>query len=332
MAKGKAVPRSERRHGLAAALRSPSRLGLIGLNLVLYFLLLRWLSENIQVGKLIDHLGQIPVWALVGSLAINLAALVLYGMRMALLLGRSFRVAFSVINIGYALNTLIPLRLGEAMKIYLGHRYYGIPLIGIFSASVAEKLVDLFKLLLLGAIVAAFAAGELIQISVLLPLAALVAVGGIAFVLFRLYIVQIVKLLPKGSRLRRVFIELHKHAGSYPVGSVLGISVVIWALNVALVFFSFNSYLPDLSIGVIDAIVILLILALAIAIPAAPAGLGLFEAGIVAYLTQKSGISNEAALAAAAVFHLVISVPQLLVTGGLLWSRRSLSGIVRDPR
>jgi uncharacterized protein (TIRG00374 family) len=307
-------------------------LGLIGLNLVVYCLLLRWFSENIQLGKLMDHLGQIPVWALLGSLSINLAALALYGLRMALLLGRGFRVAFSVINIGYALNTLIPLRLGEAMKIYLSHRFYGIPLVGIFSASVAEKLADLLKLLLLSAVVVAFAAGELIQTSVLFPLAVLVVMGVAALVLFRLYIVRIVKLLPKGSRLRRISIELHKHAGSYPVSRVLAISVVIWALNVALVFFTFNTYLPDLHIGILDAAVLLLILALAIAIPAAPAGLGLFEAGIVAYLTQKFGVGNEAALAAAGVFHLVITLPQLAITGWLLWSRGNLSGGVGDGR
>ena len=326
------MARAERHHGLAARLRSPSRLGLIGLNLVVYCLLLRWFSENIQLGKLMDHLGQIPVWALLGSLSINLAALALYGLRMALLLGRGFRVAFSVINIGYALNTLIPLRLGEAMKIYLSHRFYGIPLVGIFSASVAEKLADLLKLLLLSAVVVAFAAGELIQTSVLFPLAVLVVMGVAALVLFRLYIVRIVKLLPKGSRLRRISIELHKHAGSYPVSRVLAISVVIWALNVALVFFTFNTYLPDLHIGILDAAVLLLILALAIAIPAAPAGLGLFEAGIVAYLTQKFGVGNEAALAAAGVFHLVITLPQLAITGWLLWSRGNLSGGVGDGR
>lgn len=322
--------RPEHRHGLAARLRSPSRLGLIGLNLVVYYLLLRWLSENIQFSKLIDHLGQIPPWALLGSLCINMASLALYGARMAVLLGRGFRVGFSIINIGYALNTLIPLRLGEAMKIYLGHRLYGIPLIGIFSASVAEKLVDLLKLLLLGAVVMAFAAGELIQTGVLVPVAVLVVLGIATVVLFRLYIVRIVKLLPKGSRLRRISIELHKHAGSYPISRVLSISVAIWVLNVALVFFAFNTYLPELRIGILDAVVLLLILALAIAIPAAPAGVGLFEAGIVAYLTQKSGVGNEAALAAAVVFHLVITLPQLAITGWLLWSRENLSGGAGD--
>jgi hypothetical protein len=237
---------------------------------------------------------------------------------MALLLGRDFRTAFSIINIGYALNTLLPLRLGEAIKIYLSHRLFGTPLTGIFAASVAEKLIDLAKILLLGAIVVVFAAGEFIQTSALLSVIVLVAMGIGVVALFHLYIVRIVKLLPRGSRLRRISIELHKHASGYPLRRILAVTTGIWILNIALVFFSFNTYLPEVSIGILDAIALLLVLALAIAIPSAPAGLGLFEAGIVAYLTQKSGVGNEAALAAAVVFHLVITLPQLVMTGWLL--------------
>jgi uncharacterized protein (TIRG00374 family) len=318
------VPRTEGHHGLSKTLRSPSKMALIGLNLIVYYLLLRWVAENIQSGKLVDHLGQVPVWALLGSLFINLMALALYGVRMSLFLGRDFRTAFSIINIGYALNTLIPLRLGEAMKIYLSHRLYGMPLSGIFAASVAEKLADLLKLLLLGVVVVLFATGELIQTSVLFPAVALVLLGAAVFILFRLYIVRIVKLLPKRGRLRRISIELHKHAGSYPVRRILTISFGIWILNVALVFFTFNTYLPGFHISLLDAATLLLILSFAIAIPSAPAGVGLFEAGIVAYLTQKSGVGNEAALAAATAFHLVITLPQLGVTGWLFWSREKL--------
>lgn len=319
-----ALPLTKQRHGFSKLLRSPSKLALIVLNLVVYYLLIKWFTGNIKLDRLADHLGQIPAWALLCSLCINLMALVLYGVRMALLLRSKFHTAFSIINIGYALNTLVPLRLGEAMKMYLGHKLYGIPLTGIFAASVAEKLADLFKLLLLAAVVVAFAASALVQSNVLLPVGILVLLGVLFFILFRIYIARIVKLLPKRGRLRRISIELHKHAKSYQVGRILIISVGIWVLNVALVFFTFNTYLPILHISILDAVTLLLIISFAIAIPSAPAGVGLFEAGIVVYLTQKSGISNEAALAAATAFHLIITLPQLTITGWLLWSRARL--------
>jgi len=310
-----------RRHGLRAQLRSPSRLAAIGVNLVVYYLLLRWAVDNIHPGTLMEHLRQLPGQALAGSLLINMAAMILYGMRMALLLGGDFRAGFSIVNLGYALNTLMPLRLGDAMKIYLGHRFFGVPLLGIFAASVAEKIVDLAMLLLLGAALAAFAAGEVIQAGVLYPVTIVVASGLAAFVLFRIYIVRILKLLPKRGRLRRTFLELHKHAGGYPVFRVLAVSLAIWALNVALVYFAFNTYVPGFALALPDAVTLLLVVALAVAIPSAPAGIGLFEAGIVAFLTQMGGASKEAALAAAAAFHLITMLPPLAIAACVLWAR-----------
>ena len=321
------------RHGLVHRLRSPSTLVLIGLNLVIYFLLLRWVGENIHLEKLAEYFGKIPVWALLGSLLINLSALALYGVRMSLLLGRDFRTAFSIINIGYALNTLLPLRLGEGIKLYLSRRLFGVPLTGIFAASVAEKLFDLVKILLLGAAALAFAAGEFISVTALISVGTFVLAAFGVVILFRRYVVRIVKLLPRGSRLRRVSIELHKHAGAYPMGRIVVVTLCIWVLNVTLVFFTFNTYLPQVHIGILEAIVLLVIIALTIAIPSAPAGIGLFEAGIVAYLTQKSGIDAEAALAAASVFHLVITLPQVLMTAWMMWRQRatSLKDKVEDP-
>ena len=299
-------------------MRSPSRLALIGLNLVVYYLLLRWVAGNVQPARLMEHLRQIPLWALAGSLALNFAGLALYGARLSLLLGRDFRTGFSIVNLGYALNTLMPLRLGDAIKIYLGHRLFATPLLGILAASVAEKVVDLSSVLLIGLVVAAYAAGEAVSAGVLLPISVLVAAGAALFVVFRFYIVAIVKMLPKRGRLRRMFIQLHKHADAYPVARVLAFTAAIWTLNLAQVYYSFNAFLPGLDLGIADSAKLLLIVALAIAIPSAPAGIGLFEAGIVAYLTTRSGVSNEAGLAAAAVFHLVVALPQLVIAGLLV--------------
>jgi len=315
------VPPAEGNQELLSRLRSPSGLALIGLNLVVYYLLLRWVADNIHPGRLMDHLRQISGWAVAGSLAINLAVLTLFGARMGLLLGSGFRTAFSIVNIGYALNTLMPLRLGDAMKIYIGCRLYGTPLLGTLAASVTEKLADLLVLILLALGLAAFAAGEMIQSGVLLPFAVILACGTAGFALFRVHIVRIVKGLPKRGPVRRMFIALHRQAGAYPVSRILAFTTAIWALNVVQVYFSFNVFLPDLSLGLADSAILLLIMAFAIAVPSAPAGLGLLEAGIVAYLTRTTGVGNEAALAAAGVYHLVIMLPQLAVTGWLLLAR-----------
>ena len=307
--------------GLRARLRSPYQLAWIALNLALFYLLLGWVFENIQPKSLLDSISRIPVWALAVSASINIAVLVLIGMRMALLLGKGFRVGFPIVNFGYALNALLPLRLGDVIKIYLGHRLYGVPLLGMFAASAAEKLADLFLLMLIALAMLAFAAGLFVQFGLLAAVSGLVALGAAGFVLFRLHIVRILRMLPKRGRLRRIAIELHKHAGSYPVARILSVTAVIWVLNAGQVYFTFNAFLPGLGLSLAQATTLLLIIALAIAIPSAPAGIGLFEAGIVAYLTRLGSVGNEAALAAAAVFHLVVTLPQLVIAGAVLAAR-----------
>lgn len=284
--------------------------------------MLRWVAGNIHLERLLSASWQISGWGLLGSLLINLLALALCGVRMSLLLEKDFYTAFSVINIGYALNTLLPLRLGEPVKLYLARKLFHIPLTGAFAASVAEKLFDLVMMLFLIAAILAFTTGKLVQFGVLISVGALVLIVAAITILFRRYVVSIIKFFPKKSRLRRISIELHKHSSGYRIGHIFGVTASIWTLHAFLVFLSFNTYLPELDIGIWEALTLLMVMGLAIAIPSAPAGVGLFEAGIVAYLTQAHNIGNEAALVAATAFHFVITFPQLLVTLWLLWSRR----------
>ena len=300
-----------------------SKLGLVIFNLIGYALLLHWVIGNIDLQRLVDYLGGIPISGIFASLAIYLATLVLYGVRMALLLRIGFRISFVIVNLGYAMNALLPLRLGEGFKIAIGHRLYQIPLTALFAASVTEKLADLIKLLLLGAIVTAFAASSIVGEGALGPvtLASTLTIAAIA--LLRKYMRVLLRLLPKGGRLRRIYIELHKHFGGYPLGLVAGLTLAIGGTNIALIFVSINSYLPGVTFGLLDAISLFLILAFAVAIPSAPAGLGLFEAGAVVYLTQKVAVSDEAALVTASILHLVIVLPPLVFAAVSLICRQA---------
>lgn len=291
-----------------------SKIALLVLNAIGYSLLLYWATDNIDSERLAAHFAAIPAAGILTSLAIYLTTLALYGMRMALLLKAGFLASFSIVNLGYTLNALIPLRLGEGFKIVLGHRLYGFPLTALFSASVAEKLADILKLLLLGIFVVTLAAGPVVFESILIPvmLASLLAIGTIA--LARKYVIVLIRFLPKRSGLRRAYIELHKHSGDYPLGLVIALTIAIGGTNIALIFIAVNGYLPGVTFSVIDAITLFLVLAFAVALPSAPAGLGLFEGGAVVYLTQKIGASADAALAVATVLHLVIILPPLIFT------------------
>lgn len=300
---------------------------LVGLaNLVLFYLLYRWMANNIDLGRLKQSLWEIPAWAVLLSVALHISILCLYGLRMRLLLRRGFIESFAVVNIGYALNTVIPLRLGDVMKIWLGHRLYGLSITGVVAASAVEKLFDLFMLLLLGGVLLALATSKFLPSGLLPSLALFLAVAVSGLLFLRSKVVAIIRLIPKKGRLRRIAVSLYRHADDYPLAWVLLISFAIWAMNVLLIYASFNTFIAGTHIDAADTITLLLIISLTVATPSAPAGVGLFEAGLVAYLTQVLHADAEVALAAAIMLHMVITLPQALVTVVLVLITRRKHG------
>lgn len=313
---------------IAHAMGRPSGLVAIAVNVVFFYFAYGWVSEHIDAARLLDRLSHISPSALSASIGINVVALILYGARMALLMRVPIATGFSVVNIGYAANALVPMRLGEPVKLYLARQLYAQPLLKSFSASVAEKVLDILKLLLIGLGAVTFATAPVLDKHLFLLGAVFLAAFSGAVFLVRNNFGKIVRWLPKGWKIRRTALELYKHTSEYPLVQVLLISVVIWILNLTLIYVSFNTYVPELSITFLDATVLLLIIALAIAIPSAPAGIGIFEAGVVAYLSQISRIEYELALAVAVAFHLTVTVPQFLITGAIILHRISK----RTPR
>ncbi|MFO1126800.1 MAG: lysylphosphatidylglycerol synthase domain-containing protein [Methylocystis sp.] len=83
--------------------------------------------------------------------------------------------------------------------------------------------------------------------------------------------------------------------------------------NVCLVYVAFRTLLPEIDFTLVHAVTLLIIGALAIAVPASPAGLGLFEAGIVAYLVNAYGVQKERAISAALAYHFSITAPHTLI-------------------
>ncbi len=70
-----------------------------------------------------------------------------------------------------------------------------------------------------------------------------------------------------------------------------------------------------MDVTIVDSLVLTVVTALAIAVPGAPAGLGIFEAGVIAYLVQVHRVDPEMALASALIFRGVLILPAALATG-----------------
>jgi uncharacterized protein (TIRG00374 family) len=296
---------------------SRSRLILGAVNLVIFAFLWRWVNENISIEKLLGQIASIPGEAVALTVAINFMTLVVYGWRMGVLLKKTPGVGFSIVNIGYSLNTIMPLRLGDVLKVYFGRRLLGVPATAVLAASVAEKIVDVLMLLLLGVVMSLFSTTLVNMQGSLLVVGTMLFILVLAIMLCRAYILRIYRWLPKKGYLRGLLIKFSKHSRNYPMARVFTLTAIIWTFNTLLTYVSFNRYLEDIKVSLSSAVAILLVVVLAMAVPSAPAGIGLFEAGIVAYLTVWLGVDNEIALSAAVVFHMAIVLPQIILTA--LW-------------
>ncbi|MFW6162476.1 MAG: lysylphosphatidylglycerol synthase domain-containing protein, partial [Planctomycetota bacterium] len=99
-------------------------------------------------------------------------------------------------------------------------------------------------------------------------------------------------------------------------------SAVIWALAAAtnaLVFLALGLSLP-----LAAALLVLTLLHVGTAPPSSPARVGVFHALVVVAL-EPFGVTRSAALACAAVLHLVVYAPQLVLgAAALAWGRESL--------
>jgi uncharacterized membrane protein YbhN (UPF0104 family) len=301
-----------------------SRFGVLALNLCLFLLFTYWLIENIDSRVLLNQFSCIPIWATLGATVIYLGALLMYGLRMALLLDCSVALGCKVTTLGYALNTVMPFRLGELVKIVLANRFWGIQKTQMLSASVVEKVADLSKLVLFTGLITFISGIWSTALAAALPLVVAIVVTMVVaiacVVLGQAHILKIIRWLPKRRAIRRLAVELHKHIGAYPLGLIFIATMGIWIINVELIFFSINSFLPQATLSFANAAILYFLLSLAVAVPSAPAGIGIFEAVTTAFLIHTSGVGYEAGLAAATVLHAVISLPQLLLCLPLLWS------------
>lgn len=287
---------------------------LIVLNLCFFAYLAWWLRENIDYAQLMRALGNIPSTAIFASMAINLVDLMFYSSRLATILGGRFYPCLIVTTVGFTLNSLLPFRLGEGAKIYIGHTIFDYPVGALGVSILIEKLYDLAAILVLALVVALGAGTGVIDLRTLTPLCLIGALGVAGLYAMRENAEKIVAHIGDWPVMKSLGLDAQSaradlQALNHPVGRAAALTAAIWATNVFLVYFAFNAFLPGSGPGVFDAMTLLLIVALAIAVPTSPAGIGVVEAGIMSYLIAFLGASKEEGLSAALAYHFAITTP-----------------------
>lgn len=275
-----------------------------------------WLARNVNFAELMREIDRIPPKAVILAMTMNTAVLSFYALRLSTILGKSVLACFVITTVGFTFNALIPFRAGEGVKIYLGKSYYQFAVGSLLAAIVMEKLYDAGALAVLTMTLGATAERRIVGFKTSAVLAAIAAIGvGIALLARAKGLRRLLALLDfrivKALRLDALLASATAIAGHNAARAAV-FTLSIWLTNVCLVFVAFRALLPGADFDVFGAMTVLLIGALAIAVPASPAGLGVFEAGIVAYLMSAHGVEKERALSAVLAYHFSITAPHSL--------------------
>lgn len=291
------------------------------LNACFFAFIAYWLYHNIAFADLALELKQIPLTAIVTAMTMNVFVLLFYGSRLSTLLdGKLFR-GFLIATMGFTFNSLIPFRAGEGVKIYFGHSYFNYALGGVSAAVLLEKLYDVTAIIILSLLILASSDSSIIDPRMLITAAATVSIVFCGMFVFRRK--DVIWSLPRSGiveamRLDALFKQAERLVANHSPARTAFFTAAIWMTNVCLVYVAFGTLLPEIELGFIQAMTLLIIGALAIAVPASPAGLGLFEAGIVAYLVNAYGVQKERAISAALAYHFSITAPHTLIVIGFL--------------
>jgi uncharacterized membrane protein YbhN (UPF0104 family) len=232
------------------------------------------------------------------------------------------------VYIGLFANEVLPLRSGEAIRIYLQKRWTGLPLLAVVASAVIERIIDGLWLVLAFWVASAFVPlpGELI-LGCKFLVALLIVLGGLLiWTAYRRGGTP--ALLPGWAR---PLVEGTRHMGSSStMVPVILLSLVYLLLQVLPLYFLMRGYGLDLSIGA--AAVVLVVLRLGTVVPQGPGNVGSFQLLTVLAL-KLFGVDRSAAIGFATLAFVVVTVPLWL--GGfvaLMMTRMRLGEIHRDAK
>ena len=283
------------------------------------------------------------VW-LVPGLAIYFVGVLVRAWRWQLLLTPlkkvSLKTLFPIINIGYMGNNVFPLRMGEVLRAVVLKRHEDISISGSLATIVVEKIFDAvviigFVLLNLGELVALPGSGVFAQLGSLATWAVVIFLAGLTvFVLIAVFpkpaqklihgIIQ--KIVPEKGREALIRIADQFLDGLMSLRSptqallIFFSSILIWLLETGLYW----SVDQALGLGLTFGQLLLLngVVNLVLLIPAAPGGLGTFDAAGRTML-ETYGIAAEPALGYTLVLRIALWAP-ITVVGAIYFVREGL--------
>lgn len=291
------------------------RLGLLGLLVsaaALYFMF-----YQIDFNQFVQALSQARYIYLVPTVLLLLAGLVTRAFRWRTLLGSAFPLgrAFSIMNVAYLVNGILPLRIGEVARMYLASRVNPpVPPLKSGGTIVVERLLDLLAVvvmvglaLMLGPVPDDLRRAASLAVPALITGFAVLV--GLASQRWR--VIQLARhaagRLPLQSALAERLLGWFDHfleglevvARPLQFVQVLGWTVVSWGFSTAAGYILMFTFFEQASLPA--TLLYIAAAAFAIAVPAVPGSIGPYELAIVAALGAV-GYGQPAGVATAFAF------------------------------
>ncbi len=312
----------QRSHHVKAA----SRLALLVLGTCLGIVLLVLLFRSVNREQLGNDFSTVdPRFLLLAIIpfAINMFLKV---PRWGLLYGRerpAWDTLFGGMNVGYAVNSLLPLRLGEIVRAYWVRDRSGIGMVRTLSTIALERVIDGVTLIVLLALLAPTVAfprkllgsAVVVGVAFTLALAAMVALAygstrdqhPLSRMISRL---EAGKWATGGRILRQTMTGLEA-LGSGRAFLLLAVyTALIWASNSVLLWLVLRAF--HIEVPITAGILMTAVLNLGMAVPSSPGYVGVYDYLFVLML-DLYGIAKTPALAAGLAMHVIAFVPVTII-------------------
>lgn len=297
----------------------PRNIRLLALGLLISALAIIFIVRDINLDLFAEALRTARYEFLLPTIALLLAGLVTRALRWRLLLAGSLplRRAFSIMNVAYLVNGVLPLRIGEFARMYLAWRSpQTVPVVRTGSTIIVERLLDLLAVVVMMLLALAAgpvppelqAAGRAASVAVVVGFAVLLILARQRRLTERI-ITSTSERFPPLQRL-----PLNTLAGQFldglePIAHLrtllpaLGWTAISWILSVCagyvLMFAFFDTASWATTALYISAA------AFAIALPAVPGNIGTYEASILLALVTMGYEQSSTAIAFAVMVHAV---------------------------
>ncbi len=286
---------------------------------ILVSLVLLWVAaRGVNLSELSGSVQRVRAAWLIPAAATIFVRFVVTAWRWQMLIRPAKRISlhrlFGVVMIGFMANNVLPARMGELVRAYALAKSESLPTSLSFATIVLERVFDGFTLL-------AFLVGGLLFLrpepwlvwSAVASFALYVGVlGALLWLRGGRGLGSLLAWVPEGPRGRVVRLLDSFALGLDALGdrralvSIVGLSLLIWLVNVAGVWATFAAFSLDLPLHA--AFLLLAIVAVALVLPSAPGFVGTFQIGTVAALALFS-VPEATAFSFSILYHALNYIP-----------------------